>query len=68
MQLVLDGGIQCLTADHVGMHCGVLLVLLSRVESLNGVFHLFSGGEGLLLPPGVIESVEAVQGLSLIHI
>ena len=60
-QLVLDGGIQLVTADHIGMHRWMLLVFLGSVEGLNRILDLLSGGTGLLLPPGMVELVEAVQ-------
>ena len=45
------------------MHRWMLLVRLGIVESLNRTLHPLSGGTGLLLPPGMVEFVEAVQGL-----
>ena len=62
-QLILDGGIQPITADDVGTHRWVLLVLLGLIEGLNGTLYLLTGGSCLLLPPGMVEFVEAVQGL-----
>ena len=41
----------------------MLLVLLGLVEGLNCALHLLTGGACLLLPPGMVEFVEAVQGL-----
>jgi len=39
-QLIFDGGIECVTADYIGVDGWMLLVLLSLVQGLNGVFHV----------------------------
>ena len=61
LQLSLNGIVEFCTGNYIGVMSRVLLVISGFAHGLDGLLNLLPAAFSLLLPPGVIQSVQAVE-------